>query len=385
MKILRIATVCIAVVGCLSSAIAQDTPAPAATQTEMKKWIATTDAQWQATFNRDVTDVHADEIKKLALQYTAALEAAITKASGAGDLDGSIALRNEQKRYADTNVFPEQDETADAAVVKQVRATIRTQLGRIEKDNAVRTNALYAKYDQVLAQAQTQLTQHKRLDDAVLVKNKREEVAAAWLIGVTPVPAASPLAPPPFEQKPTPCERVSKFMADNMGTILGPLTAKVQMSGFAKSQLKRMPHPKVDLPLAEMLRLYTELNTEAAAAGPKDKSRYQAALAVCMAINNAIKEHQTSAANLDRSLQVPPTTDLSAKSTTNKFGSKMTRSDAADAKQAILDKESEIISRHNARWAELCVKLMQGITNLQTNALKLEKDAAVASQAAQVK
>jgi hypothetical protein len=33
----------------------------------------------------------------------------------------------------------------------------------------------------VLAQAQTQLTQHGRLDDALLVKARRAEVAAAWL------------------------------------------------------------------------------------------------------------------------------------------------------------------------------------------------------------
>ena len=77
-------------------------------------------------------------------------------------------------------MFPEQDDAADVAAVKLVRAAIRIQLARIEKDNVTRTKAMHAKYDQVLASAQTQLTQLKRLDDAVLVKNKREEVAAAW-------------------------------------------------------------------------------------------------------------------------------------------------------------------------------------------------------------
>ena len=162
---------------------AQDTAAPAAApaQTEMQKWIATTDAQWQATFNRDVTDVHAAELKKLAQQYAASLEAAITKASGAGDLDGAVALRNEQKRFAETNVFPEQDLGGEAASVKQLRAAIRTQLAKLEKDHATRAKALHAKYDQVLTQAQTQLTQRQRLDDALLVKAKRDEVAAAWI------------------------------------------------------------------------------------------------------------------------------------------------------------------------------------------------------------
>jgi len=45
----------------------------------------------------------------------ASLEATVTKASSAGDLDGAVALRNEEKRFAGTNLFPEQDDAADAA------------------------------------------------------------------------------------------------------------------------------------------------------------------------------------------------------------------------------------------------------------------------------
>ena len=124
---------------------------PAATepaQTEMQKWIATTDAQWQAAFKRDVADVHETELVKVKLQYLTSLETAISKASGASDLDGALALRNEQKRFADTKDFPEQDDAADAASVKQVRAPIRTQLARLEKDRATHAKALHAKYDQ---------------------------------------------------------------------------------------------------------------------------------------------------------------------------------------------------------------------------------------------
>ena len=178
---------------------AQDnaTPAPAAepAQTEMQKWIATTDAQWQAVFNREVTDVHAAELKKLAAQYAVSLEAALTKATAAGDLDGAVALRNEQKRFTETNVFPEQDLDGEAASVKQIRAATRVQLAKIEQENTARTKALHAKYDATLAQAQQQLTQAKRLDDALLVKAKREEIAAAWTSPTGSV--ASPKIPEP--------------------------------------------------------------------------------------------------------------------------------------------------------------------------------------------
>ena len=178
---------------------AQDNPAPAPApepaQTEMQKWIATTDAQWQAVFKRDVTDVHEAELNKAKLQYLTSLETAIAKASGASDLNGAVALRNEQKRFGDTNVFPEQDEAADAASVKQLRTAIRAQLAKLEKESAIRAKALHAKYDAALAQTQTQLTQRQRLDDALLVQAKREEVAAAW---ITPaIAAAAEKATPP--------------------------------------------------------------------------------------------------------------------------------------------------------------------------------------------
>ena len=185
---------------------AQDTATPAPTaadapaQTEMQKWIATTDAQWQAVFKRDVSDVHVTELEKLKQQYVAVLEAAVTKASGAGDLDGAVALRNEQKRIVGTNVFPEQDDAADAVNVKQIRAAIRAQIAKLEKDNAARAKALHAKYDQVLAQAQMQLTQRQRIEDALLVKAKREEVAAVWITPALAAAAAqaanAPASPP---------------------------------------------------------------------------------------------------------------------------------------------------------------------------------------------
>jgi hypothetical protein len=168
-------------------------PAPAeAAKTEMQKWIEATDTQWQAAFKRDVTDVREAEVRKLMLQYLNMLEDAIGKASKAGDLKGALALRDEQKRFGDTQLLPEKDDAADtAAAVKEIRTAIRAHLAKLETDTAVRAKALHAKYDQMLAQAQTQLTQRQRLDDALLVQKKRDEVAGAWLAGTpaTPAPA----------------------------------------------------------------------------------------------------------------------------------------------------------------------------------------------------
>ena len=175
--------------------------APAAPQSDMQKWIATTDEGWQAVFKRDVTDVHLTELEKLKQLYVASLEAAVTKASSAGDLDGAVALRNEEKRFAGTNLLPEQDEATDAATVKQIRTAIRAMIAKLDKDTAARTKALHAKYDQFLGQTQAQLTQRQRLDDALLVKAKRDEVAKAWLAGISEV-AATVATPKPLAVTP---------------------------------------------------------------------------------------------------------------------------------------------------------------------------------------
>ena len=197
MNTLRILTLLLT--ACIIRAQAEDNPAPvpdaAPAQTEMQKWIATTDAQWQEVFKRDVTDVHDAELNKVKLQYLTSLETGIAKASSANDLNGALALRNERKRFGDTNVFPEQDEATDADSVIQLRTAIRVQLAKLETANAARAKALHAKYDQALAQAQAQLTQRQRLDEALLVKVKRDEVAAAWLTPGTAVHGAAAVTP----------------------------------------------------------------------------------------------------------------------------------------------------------------------------------------------
>ena len=209
MRALSISTLCLAFAAWLPCMRAQDTPSPGAAVSEMQKWIATTDEQWQAAFKRDVMDVHLMELEKLKQQYVAALDAAVTKASSAGELDGALALREEEKRFAGTNLLPEQDEATDGATVKQIRAAVRALIAKLEKDTAARTKALHAKYDQLLADAQAQLTRAQRLDDALLVKAKREQVAAAW---GTPLAGGGVVFTPPAAQptvssstpKPTP-------------------------------------------------------------------------------------------------------------------------------------------------------------------------------------
>jgi len=163
---------------------------------EMVKWIETVDAQWQAIFAKEVTAPFDADQSKAAQQYSAGVEAGATKASSAGNLDLTLVWRNERDRFASEKAVPAEDDATTPEELKQLRTAWRAQMVRLEKERGERTKSVHARYDQVLTQAQMALTQKQRIEDALLVKNKREEVAAQWKVQ-SPAPAAVSAMPIP--------------------------------------------------------------------------------------------------------------------------------------------------------------------------------------------
>jgi hypothetical protein len=157
----------------------------------MQKWLAGLDTQWQAAFNREVCDVHDAELGKLWVQYLDSIIAAGVANAVSGDLSDAVALRNEHKRFSDEHEVPAQDDAGDPPSVTQLRARWRAQIAQLEKERASRAKSLHAEYDQILAKAQATLTQRRRVADALVVKVRREEIAAAWLTtkqqGIPPI------------------------------------------------------------------------------------------------------------------------------------------------------------------------------------------------------
>jgi hypothetical protein len=174
---------------------------PADSTSAMQQWIAGVDTTWQETFAREVTAPFEAEMAKVAQQYTAALEANLARARAAGDLDQTLLWQTERDRFAAEKAVPAGDEATTNPALKQARAGRRTQVGRLEKERGERAKAVQARYDQVLAQAQKQLTQQARIDDALLVKKKREDVEAGrtppWLAANQPPAQVAPATPPP--------------------------------------------------------------------------------------------------------------------------------------------------------------------------------------------
>jgi hypothetical protein len=190
MKLLPLAFVLL--LGCIAHAQTSTTPA-----NTIQQWLANLETTQQETFARDVTAPYEAEMAKLAQQYAGATEANLAKAKTDGNLDATLLWRTERDRFAREKNVPQEDEATAPAQLKQLRATWRTQAAKLEKERSERAKTVLTSYDAVLAQAQKQLTQAGRIDDAILLKAKRAELATQLAPAPSPAPAIVAVAEQP--------------------------------------------------------------------------------------------------------------------------------------------------------------------------------------------
>jgi hypothetical protein len=231
-----------------SFARAQTAAAPIA---EMQKWVAALDATWQETYAKEVTAPYEAEMTKLAQQYVAALDSSIQKASTAGNLDQTVVWRAERDRFALAKEVPAEDEATAPAALKQLRASWRAQAARLQKDRATRAAAVLARYDTVLAQAQKALTQQQRIDEALLLKKKREEVAARWTPAAAPLGEAVKPATPARAGAATPAAATAKTARvatrESLAKILA-MGGEVRVADAGNGRSRRDVHNASDAP-----------------------------------------------------------------------------------------------------------------------------------------
>ncbi len=169
--------------------------APAAPVSEFMQWLTTTDETWKATFQREAAGPFEAGVAKLKEQYLAAVDANLTTLSKSGKIEEAVLFRDERVRFGLRDGVPDEDDAATPATLKQMRAAYRTQFAKLDKDRFDHSKLVHARYDLLLGQTQSALAQRQRLDDALLVKNKRAEIATAWL--VPPAAAAAAAAKTP--------------------------------------------------------------------------------------------------------------------------------------------------------------------------------------------
>ena len=158
------------------------------------KWLAAQEPQWQAGFTTEVSASFkkaADDLKK---QYRTALDGRLITATRDGQLDVAVAVRAELQSLADGGEIPTEDEAAVPAALKTLRAAYRKALAPLETGRLAKAKIVHERYDAILAQNQTLLTQRDRLDEAREIKAKREQLAAAWLEPLMSATAQAKLA-----------------------------------------------------------------------------------------------------------------------------------------------------------------------------------------------
>jgi hypothetical protein len=152
--------------------------APAAPASELEKRLSEIEARFLSAYERDVGKAHDAAIADLTAKYSAAVQRATAAATQAGQLDEALKLRAEQERVEKQQPLPPQDAADVPPSLKQLRATFREQVARLEAETGIKAKPLYQRYEELLEAYQKELTQQQKLDDALKVKMRRDAVAA---------------------------------------------------------------------------------------------------------------------------------------------------------------------------------------------------------------
>jgi formylglycine-generating enzyme required for sulfatase activity/serine/threonine protein kinase len=153
------------------------TPKPAV---EIAKWLAQVDGLQQEAFQNQLLKPFEAGVADVRARYLAALDADIARASAAGQLSEALVFGAERQAFENAQNLA-QDNAGTPAGVKALRASFRQQLAKLDQERTIKAKALHAQYDEILAKNQALLTQRQRLDDALLLKNKRDQIARVWL------------------------------------------------------------------------------------------------------------------------------------------------------------------------------------------------------------
>lgn len=156
------------------------TPGPKAPSVAAK-WLAEQEPQWQEAFRLEVTTPFERGVGELKREYLATLDSQLAGITPGGQPDGASALRDELKRFAETGKIPPTDDPDIPAVLGTMRANYRKSFAALESSRDSMAKTVAARYDAILARNQLLLTQNQRLDEAIEVKAKREQLAADWL------------------------------------------------------------------------------------------------------------------------------------------------------------------------------------------------------------
>lgn len=177
-------------------------PAPASLPSaDVAKWLASLDAQWRASYQRDVMGPFENGVIELRRQHFLALSNPLAAARKAGNEVEIAAIKADRDLVTNGNNPPATDEDSTPGSLKLARTNFRSQFVRFDKERFERARALFAKCDELLAKSQATLTQRQLLEDVASVQKERDQLREAWLqpptaMTTTLPPMSKPTAAP---------------------------------------------------------------------------------------------------------------------------------------------------------------------------------------------
>ena len=191
-------------------------PKPAASA-EVIQWLAQVEAQHTAQYQSEAAGPFEKAVAALRAQYLAQLDRGSDAATKAGKLDDTLAWRNEQARLsAGQQPHDAPDEPTEPAALRQLRENWRKAFAKFDAERFAKAKLVQQRLDALLERGQTGYTQKGRLDDALLLKTKREAIRTAWL--TPPVDFSKPAAP---AATPKPLGTAMDTPKPNAGTLTG--------------------------------------------------------------------------------------------------------------------------------------------------------------------
>ena len=173
------------------------TPAPSAAN-DLYARLGQIATQFQTAYDRDIAPGHNAAVADLDTKYLAAVNRALGAATKKGVLEEALKLREEVQRVNQNGRLPTAELDSLPESLKKLRGTYRSALAKLEQDRDIKAKPYYDRYDELLATYQTELTQQKRLDDALKVKARRDDLEKSRQASIPAVADASdgsPLGP----------------------------------------------------------------------------------------------------------------------------------------------------------------------------------------------
>ncbi|MEZ0258341.1 MAG: hypothetical protein ACAI37_23885 [Chthoniobacter sp.] len=135
-------------------------------------------------------------LQRLNDSYRLAIEAALQKFTGAGQLDEVLAARSEQSAFAATSMVPPRDPPGTNAEIVKLHNAWRAEHDRLLAQRTATVKQIAGVYVERWKLLEVEFTKASKLEEAMAARAKRDELVAILSVPSGPATPSAPTAPP---------------------------------------------------------------------------------------------------------------------------------------------------------------------------------------------